>query len=145
VIAGQVIGWVGEVHPAVLESLDAEAPVTAFELGLSPLIRDAVDVRPYSDVPRFPGVEFDVALVVSEDVTAERVERAIRSAGGKLLESVRLFDVYRGPGIAEGSKSLAFALIYRAPDRTLTAEEVEVVHQRLVRKVSGVVGAQLRT
>ncbi len=81
-------------------------------------------------MPRFPGVELDVALVVAEDVTAERVEQAMRSAGGKLLESVRLFDVYRGKGVPSGSKSMAFALVYRAPDRTLTAEEVEGVHDR---------------
>ena len=63
--------------------------------------------------------------MVAEDVTAERIEQAMRSAGGKLLESVRLFDVYRGQGIEAGKKSMAFALSYRAADRTLTAEEVQ--------------------
>jgi phenylalanyl-tRNA synthetase beta chain len=143
-VAGQVVGWLGEVHPAVLEAFDAEAPVTAFELDLAALVREAADAKPYTDVPRFPGVELDVALVVSEDVTAERVEQAMNSAGGKLLASVRLFDVYRGEGVPPGSKSLAFALIYRSPDRTLTAEEVETVHERLVRKVIGAVGGELR-
>ena len=99
-------------------------------------MREAATRSPISDVPRFPAVELDVALVVPEDVTAERVEQAMTSAGGKLLESVRLFDVYRGKGVPEGTKSLAFALVYRAPDRTLTAEEVEGAHDRLVRKVT---------
>ena len=122
-----------------------KAPVTAFELDLAAArARAPLTSSRISDVPRFPGVELDVALVVPEDVTAERVEQAIGSAGGKLLESVRLFDVYRGEGVPEGKKSLAFALIYRAPDRTLTAEEVEGVHDRLVRKVSGAVGGELR-
>jgi phenylalanyl-tRNA synthetase beta chain len=143
-VGGQVVGWVGEVHPAVLEAFDVEAPVTAFQLDLAAIVREAADAKPYSDVPRYPGVELDVALVVTEDVTAERVEQAMTSAGGSLLESVRLFDVYRGHGVPDGSKSLAFALIYRASDRTLTAEEVESVHQRLVRKVTGVVGGALR-
>jgi phenylalanyl-tRNA synthetase beta chain len=143
-VGGQVVGWVGEVHPAVLEAFDVEAPVTAFQLDLAAIVREAADARPYSDVPRYPGVELDVALVVTEDVTAERVEQAMTSAGGSLLESVRLFDVYRGHGVPDGSKSLAVALIYRASDRTLTAEEVESVHQRLVRKVTGVVGGALR-
>jgi phenylalanyl-tRNA synthetase beta chain len=144
-VAGQVVGWLGEVHPAVLEAFDAEGPVTAFELDLAALVREAVDAKPYSDVPRFPGVELDVALVVPEGVSAERVEQAIVSAGGKLLASVRLFDVYRGQGVPEGSKSLAFALVYRAPDRTLTTEEVDSVHERLVRKVTGAVGGELRS
>ncbi len=143
-LGGQVVGWLGEVHPGVLEAFEAEGPVTAFELDLAALVREAADAKPYSDVPRFPGVELDVALVVAEDVTAERVEQAMTSAGGKLLESVRLFDVYRGSGVPEGSKSLAFALVYRASDRTLTAEEVEGVHDRLVRKVTGAVGGTLR-
>ena len=143
-IAGQVVGWLGEVHPAVLDNFEAGAPVTAFELDLSALVRNAADVKPYVDVPRFPGVEFDVALVVPETVSVERVEQAMSAAGGKLLESARLFDVYRGSGVPEGSKSLAFALIYRATDRTLTADEVETVHERLVRKASAAVGGELR-
>jgi len=143
-VGGEVVGWLGEVHPLVLDAFDAEAPVTAFELSLAPLMRAAVDTKPFTDVPRFPAVELDVAMVVAEDVTAERVEQAIVSAGGKLLASVRLFDVYRGKGVPDGKKSMAFELSYRAADRTLTAEEVAATHERLVRKVAGAVGAELR-
>jgi phenylalanyl-tRNA synthetase beta chain len=143
-VGGEVVGWLGEVHPLVLEGFDAEAPVTAFELALAPLVRTASDAKPFSDVPRFPAVELDVAIVVAEDVTAERIQQAITSAGGKLLDSVRLFDVYRGQGVAEGKKSMAFELAYRAADRTLTAEEVESAHERLLRKVCGAVGGELR-
>jgi phenylalanyl-tRNA synthetase beta chain len=96
------------------------------------------------DVARFPAVELDVALLVPEAVTAEKIEQATRSAGGKLLESVRIFDVYRGQGVAEGKKSVAIALTYRAADRTLTAEEVATTHERLLRKVTGAVGGELR-
>jgi len=143
-VGGEVVGWLGEVHPLVLDTFEAVAPVTAFELELAPLIRSARDAKAFTDVPRFPAVELDLALVVAEDVTAERVEQSIRSAGGKLLDSVRLFDVYRGTGVEAGKKSMAFALTYRAPDRTLTAEEVESAHERLVRKVSAAVGGELR-
>jgi len=143
-VGGEVIGWLGEVHPLVLDTFEAEAPVTAFELELAPLIRAARDAKAFTDVPRHPAVQLDLALVVAEDVTAERVEQSIRSAGGKLLDTVRLFDVYRGKGVPEGKKSLAFALSYRAPDRTLVTEEVESVHERLVRKVSAAVGGELR-
>lgn len=143
-VNGEVVGWLGEVHPLVLGAFEADGPVTAFELALSPLVRAAVDAKPFSDVPRFPGVELDVAIVVPEDVTAERIESSMASAGGKLLESVRLFDVYRGIGVPDGKKSLAFELVYRAPDRTLTAEEIEATHGRLVRKVCSAVGGELR-
>jgi len=143
-IGGEVIGWLGEVHPLVLDAFEAEPVVTAFELALTPLVRGALDTKPFTDVPRFPAIELDLAMVVAESVTAEEVERAIRSAGGKLLDSVRLFDVYRGPGVASGHKSMAFALHYRATDRTLTAEEIDAVHERLVRKACKAVGGAVR-
>lgn len=145
VFGGEVVGWLGEIHPLVLGRFEATAPVVAFELDMARLVRAARDARPFVDPPRFPAVSLDVAIVVDESVTVERVEQAIRSAGGKMLDSVRLFDVYRGKGVAEGRKSLAFALEYRAADRTLTAEEVESAHERLVRKVLGAVGGELRT
>ncbi len=144
-IGGDVVGWLGEVHPAVLERFEAEAPVVAFEVDLSRLMRAARDARPFVDVPRHPAVELDIAIVVPEEVTSERIEQALRSAGGKLLAGVRLFDVYRGPGVGEGMKSMAYALEYRAPDRTLSAAEVESAHEKLVRKVLGATGGELRS
>ncbi len=145
VVRGQSVGWLGEVHPRVLEQFEAQAPVVMFELQLAALIKAAVAIRPSTDVPRFPAISFDVALVVDEAVTAESVEQSLSKAGGKLLESVRLFDVYRGAGIPEGKKSLAFALSYRAEDRTLTDEEVRPAHDRAIRKVSASLGAELRS
>ena len=142
---GEVVGWLGEVHPRVLEAFDADGPVTAFELDVRMLTRAACAVKPYREIPKYPAVTFDLAILVPEDVSSERVERSLASAGGKLLESVRLFDVYRGKGVPEGKKSMAYSLFYRAPDRTLTADEVEPVHERLVRKVLGAVGGELRT
>ena len=144
-VGGEVVGWLGEVHPRVLDAYDAEGPVTAFELDVAMLTRAASDVKPYNEIPRFPALALDLAIVVPEDVSSERVEQALAAAGGKLLESVRLFDVYRGKGVPDGKKSMAFSLSYRAPDRTLTAQEVEPVHERLVRKVLGAVGGELRT
>ena len=143
-VGGEVVGWLGEVHPLVLDGFDAEGPVTAFEVALPPVVRGAADAKPFTGVPRFPAVELDVAIVVPEEVTAERIEQSILSAGGKLLDSVRLFDVYRGQGVSAGKKSMAFELAYRASDRTLTAEEVESAHERLLRKVCAAVGGVLR-
>lgn len=145
IVNGQSVGWLGEVHPRVLEQFEADAPVVLFELQVAALTKAAVAVKPYADVPRFPAVGFDIALLVDEAVTAERIEQSLSKAGGKLLETVRLFDVYRGAGIPEGKKSLAFALYYRAEDRTLSDEEVRPQHDRAIRKVCGSLGAELRS
>lgn len=142
---GAVIGWVGEIHPLAAAAFDAAAPVVAFELDVAALAKAARPARDYVDVPTFPAVTMDQAFVVSEDVTHERMCQVMTSAGGKLLESVSLFDVYRDEErIGAGKKSMAYALSYRATDRTLTGEEVERAHERLVKKVCGATGAEVR-
>ncbi len=144
-LGGEPIGWIGEVHPKVLSRLEAAGPVTLIEVDLASIVRAALAVqRGYEEIGRFPGALRDVALVVDESVTAERVQQAIGSAGGKLLDSSRLFDVYRGEGVPPGKKSLAFALVYRVADRTLSDDEVSAAHDKLVRKVTGAVGGELR-
>ncbi len=143
-VGGDVVGWLGEVHPKVLDAYEATGPVTVFELFAAPIIKAAREAQPFADIPRHPSVKVDMAIVVGEDIVAERVERAITSAGGTLLESVRLFDVYRGKGVEAGKKSLAFSLTYRGEDRTLTDEEVASAHDKVVRKVTAAVGGELR-
>ena len=143
--AGAVIGWVGEIHPLAAGAFEANAPIVAFELDMAALVKAARPARDYVDVPTFPAVAMDQAFVVSEDVTHERMCQVMTSAGGKLLESVSLFDVYRDEErVGAGKKSMAYALTYRAADRTLTSEEVERAHERLVKKVCGATGAEVR-
>ncbi len=153
IVGGDVVGWLGEIGANVLDAFDATGPATVFELSVPALVKAASrTARAFTDIPRFPAVTLDLALVVAEDVTADRVTAAMRSAGGSLLESVRLFDVYRDPVSAAegerrlpaGTKSLAFSLAYRAADRTLSDEDVRPVHEKLVRKVCGAVGAEVR-
>ncbi len=142
---GVLLGWVAEIHPAVLAAFDVEAPVAAFEFDLDQLVNLSKDELPYQDVPMLPAVEMDLALTVDEAVSCERLMQAIGSAGGKMLESVRLFDVYRDPvRVGQGKKSLAFALTYRAPDRTMTSEEAQAVHRRVTDKVCRATGATVR-
>ena len=143
-VGGDVVGWLGEVHPGVLDGYECTGPVTVFELQMKPLLKAAREVREFIDIPRFPAVKIDLAIVVPEDVTVERALQSIRSAGGKLLEDVRLFDVYRGKGVEAGKKSLAFSLTYRDPERTLTDDEVSAAHEKVVSKVTGAVGGELR-
>lgn len=145
VSSGAVIGWVGEVHPLAVDAYEASAPVVAFELDVEALVKAARPARDYVDVPQFPAVSMDVAFVVDDSVTHERLMQCMSSAGGKLLASARLFDVYRDEErLGEGKKSMAYALEYRAADRTLASEEVDKAHAKLVKKVCGATGAEVR-
>lgn len=154
IVEGDVVGWIGEVAAGVLEAFEATGPVVLLEISVPALVKAASHVtRSYREIPRYPAVTLDLALVVPEDVTADRIMSSMRSAGGALLESVKLFDVYRdAPGtpagerrVAEGTKSLAFSLAYRAADRTLSDADVRPVHDKLVRKVRAAVGAEVRS
>ena len=143
---GEVLGWVGNIHPANLQKVGVDVPVVAFELSVEALLRLAVRELPYVDVPTLPGVTHDLAIVVDESVTYEQLVQRIGSAGGKLLADVRLFDVYRDPvRVGKGKKSMAFSLTYRAADRTLTSEEVEKAHEKLVNKVLRATGGEVRS
>lgn len=145
VAGGTALGWVGEIHPRACEAFEAKGPVAAFELDLGALQKSRNAARPYVDVPSFPPIEIDQAFVVDEDVTAERMGQVIKSAGGKLLESVQLFDVFRdAEKVGPGKKSMAFKLVFRSPERTLTSDEVEKTVAKLQAKVQGATGAEVR-
>lgn len=143
---GTVLGWVGEIHPDAREAYGIDIPVVAFELNLDAMLASAGTQEAYREFSQFPSVEHDLAIVVNEDVTCEDLERRLRSAGGKLLVGVRLFDVYRdAERVGEGKKSMAFALTYRSDDHTLTSEEVEKAHSKLVAKVCKATGGEVRS
>ncbi len=144
--AGAEVGWVGEIHPRALQAFDARGPVVAFEFDLDVLVKIARFERDIHEVSEFPPVSVDVAFIVDEDVTNEKMMQRITSAGGKLLQDVQLFDVYRDDErVGKGKKSMAYSLTYQSLDRTLTGEEVEKTHQRLIRKVCGSTGAEVRS
>ena len=142
---GELLGWVGNVHPTSLANFGISEDVIAFELAEVALLRLARRELPYQDVPTLPAITHDLAIVVDEDVTSEALTQRIESAGGKLLESARLFDVYRDPiRVGVGKKSMAFELTYRSADHTLTSEEVEHAHGKLVKKVCKSTGGEVR-
>jgi len=144
IVGSDVVGWLGEVHPRVLSTFECDGPVVVFELSLDSLINMARPVKRYKDIPKFPAIEIDIALVVPVSQSAEGVQQAIASSAGSLLEAVRLFDVFSGHNVEAGYKSLAFALSYRSADRTLTEEEIRPIHDRMLRKVEKAIGAKLR-
>ena len=140
------VGYAGELHPNVVTAFDLPAGSAALELDLDALTAlagtDPVQARPVSS---FPVAKEDLAFVVDDQVPAATVESAIRDAAGEWAEDVRLFDVYTGEQVPEGTRSLAFALRLRAADRTLTAEDTAGVRQQIVAALAHQFGAHLRT
>jgi phenylalanyl-tRNA synthetase beta chain len=143
VIDGAPVGWLGEVHPLVAAEWELEGTVAGFELDL-----DAVPDPPtpvYQDVTSFPEVREDVAVVVGEQVSAAQVIDTVRRAGAPLLSSVEVFDRYRNPELlGEGNVSLALRLSYRAPDRTLTDEEVAKRREAITAALADELGGRVR-
>jgi phenylalanyl-tRNA synthetase beta chain len=136
------VGHAGELHPAVCEDVEIPRRTCAMELDL-----DAVPLpgtTPAPAISNFPPALIDLALVVPADVPAAAVEEAIVDGAGALLESVRLFDVYTGEQVGSGRRSLAYKLTFRAPDRTLTAEEAVAARDGAVAAAAERYGATLR-
>ncbi len=140
-----VMGVMGELHPLVQEAFDLPAQaVGALEFDLEALLAQVSAMRTMQSIPRFPSVSQDLAVIVGEDLPAQKIQEAIAEAGGKLLSQVELFDLYRGEQIPPGKKSLAYSLTYQAEDRTLTDAEVAKVQERIVRRLAQELGAELR-
>jgi phenylalanyl-tRNA synthetase beta chain len=151
-VDGDTIGLLGQLHPLVQDAFDLptvdpsgdDRPVLVAELDFDVLSRHIPDAHLVSPVPRFPAIRQDIAVVVDAHMPASQVQAAILDAGGKLLVDVRLFDVYRGDQIGAGKKSLAYALTFQAPDRTLTDKEAAKVQNRIVKRLEQELGGRLR-
>ena len=145
VVAGQRRGAVGEVDPEVLSACGVTGRVAWLQLDLQAVLGGPRARRRYRAVSKYPPSDVDLAFVVPDGVVAALVERALRASGGALLARLELFDVYRGPGVSEGSRSLAYRLRFQAPDRTLTDAEVAEARQRCIDETSRRTGATLRS
>jgi phenylalanyl-tRNA synthetase beta chain len=143
-VNGQVLGHAGELHPTVCKNFGLPARASVAEINLEALIAAAPEVVKAPEFSTMPVAKEDVALLVDTSVTVASVEAALRAGAGDLLESVRLFDTYVGEQLGEGKKSLAFALRFRAPDRTLTAEETAAARDAAVALAAEQVGAVQR-
>ncbi|MBS45783.1 MAG: phenylalanine--tRNA ligase subunit beta [Nocardioides sp.] len=141
---GTLVGHAGELHPRVCQAFGLPARAAVLELDLDAVFAAAPTVAPAPSFSTYPVAKEDVALVVAADVPVATVEQALREGAGELLESVRLFDVYTGEQIEEGQRSLAFALRFRAPDRTLTDEETTASREAAVALAAERTGAVQR-
>ncbi len=141
---GETLGWVGEIHPVVAEAWDLDGPVAAFEVDLEASARHARQPGRFPGLARFPGTERDLAVVIPREVTARQVLDVIQALGSDLIERVVVFDVYRGEKLPPDRVSLGLRVTYRAPDRTLTDEEIRQEEARVLAVLAERVGASLR-
>jgi phenylalanyl-tRNA synthetase beta chain len=141
-VGDTVIGHAGQLHPAVVERAGLPKGTCAVELDLDAL--PITETLPAPGVSPYPAVFQDVSLVVASEIAAQAVVEAVRAGAGELLEDVRLFDVYTGPQIGDGHKSLTLALRFRAPDRTLTEDEASAARDAAVQRAAELVGAVQR-
>jgi phenylalanyl-tRNA synthetase beta chain len=138
------IGSFGEIHPTVQENFAIEKPLCYFELNFEKLLSFCTDVTSVSAPPRFPETFRDIAMLVQDDIETGVVLDCIRSNKIKEIENVDLFDLYRGPGIPEGHKSIAVRVRYRSHERTLTDEEVNGLQERVVQNLLKKINVTIR-
>jgi phenylalanyl-tRNA synthetase beta chain len=144
-VAGATLGVLGEVRAEVLEAFEVKGPVFLFDLDFDLLEEKATEQRRCRPIPRFPEVNRDLAIVISEDVPAQRVLDFLAEHRPEHAESTLLFDCYRGSQVGAGMKSLAFRITYRSPERSLTDEEVNEIHTRVTGEVLAAFRATLRS
>ena len=143
-IDGVDVGFLGQVHPLVAQNYGIDVEVYCAELNFSQLFDLQLPDPTYTPLPKYPSVTRDLAVVCDETLTVAEVEDVMTAAAGKLLRRIKLFDIYRGTGIAEGKKSLAFSLELMAEDRTLTDTDSEVVVSKVLTALEKKLGAVLR-
>jgi len=142
--AGRLVGHAGELHPRVVEAFDLPPRACAMEIRVDELLLAAPELAAAPTMSTYPPAAFDLAVVVPDEVPAGAVADALREAAGELVEQVRLFDVYAGDQVPAGHRSLAFAFRLRAPDRTLTADDVAAARARAIAAAEAAFGAHLR-
>ena len=131
-VRGNVVyAQLGEVHPAVAQAFDMKGRAVMAEVDLERILADASPMGEMKPLPRFPGMTRDLALVMEEAVAVGPLMHEMEKAAGNLLESISMFDVYRGAQLGENKKSVAFSLAFRAPDRTLTEAEVQKAMEKV--------------
>lgn len=142
-VGNEVLGLFGEIHPETQRAFELDQRVQMLEINLDKLYSNAKLFKGFKEVPKFPGVSIDIALVVDEEISVGKLENIIRDQGTQLLRRIEIFDVYRGEQLHEGKKSMAFSLYFQAADRTLDMNEIKKIHERIVGKLTKI-GAELR-
>jgi len=143
-VSGVDLGYIGQIHPLVAKAYGIDGEVYCAEINFTALMPLRKPEPTYTPLPKYPTVSRDLAVVCDEEITVAQVENVIEKAAGKLLRDIRLFDIYRGTGVPDGKKSMAFSLALRADDRTLTDTDAEQVVNKVLDALKASVGAILR-
>ena len=143
-VGGEDVGFIGQIHPLVAENYGIDTDVYCAEINFTKLFDLRLPDATYVPLPKYPAVTRDLSFLCDEAVTVAEVEQVITASAGKLLRDVRLFDIYRGTGIPEGKKSMAFSLSLRADDRTLTDADSEGIMNKVLTALQEKLGAVLR-
>ena len=144
IIRKQYVGIIGEVHPEVANNYGISEATYVAELNMD-ILYEAADLdKKYKALPKFPAVTRDIAMLVEDGILVQQIEDIIKKQGGKIVEKIKLFDVYKGKQIPEGKKSIAYSITYRKEDKTLTDVEVSKIHQKVLRSLEYGLGAEFR-
>ena len=139
-----LVGYMGQVHPDVLERMDLNNNAYVLEINLDILENQVDNVISYKEITKFPAVIRDVAFLIPAEMETNNMVDIVLRQSEELLENVAIFDIYTGKGISKGMKSLGLRFSYRAPDRTLTDVEVNSIHDKIVQNTVGLTGAKIR-
>ena len=140
----EVVGTIGQIHPKVAANYGFDSPVYLADIDFEKLFNFSNFDKHYKPLPKYPPVGRDFAFICDKDTEAGSIEDVIRKAAGKLVEDVKLFDVYVGERLGEGKKSLAFRVTLRAADHTLTEDECEKTSAKIIASVEKQLGIKLR-
>ncbi len=143
-VDGKSIGVIGEIHPDVLENYDMKVRCLVGELDFKSILESSKLDRKYIQLPKYPSMVRDIALLIDENVEVREIEKVILANGKNLVEKVSLFDVYTGDQVEDGKKSVAYSITYRSSEKTLTDEEVVKVHSKILEELSESLSAILR-
>ena len=143
-VGKDVIATLGEIHPEVSENYDISNRVYVAEISMDKIVKYARVERKYVEVPKYPAVERDLAMLIDEDIEVAQIEKVITRKGKKILEEVELFDVYRNEKLGDKKKSVAYSLKFRAKDRTLTDEEINKAMEEIITELEKTFKAELR-
>ena len=139
------IGTFGELHPDVIENYNLGQRVYVAEINIDTVFENLNLTKSYNPLPKYPSTSRDIALIVKDEVFVKQIEAIIKANGEDLVESYKLFDVYKGAQIEEGHKSIAYSITYRSKDKTLTDEDVAKVHEKILSELSEKLNANLRS
>lgn len=143
-VKGERIGTIGEIHPEVIENFEGPDRAYVGVIEVKALIDNTLIKPEYKQLPKFPAVSRDIAMLVRDEIMVKQIEDIIKQRAGKILEDIKLFDVYKGKQVPEGMKSVAYSITFRAEDRTLTDEEVGKAMHKIVDGLKNGLEAQLR-